>query len=242
MVQGILASFDMGAANLAVCVLEIETKQVQHWFLIDIFRGESVASGTEVKSGDCNVDHHIEALVPALDEFYDIFKTVTHVAIEQQPSGRGDYANNKMHNLQHALKVWFLTRFGICARIVSPKHKLKIIRTALKEDDALCDPVPSTPKAAKTATKTEKARVARQRYQYHKKRAIQCTRKIGADHATETQMTLFGASKKKDDYGDSFLQGLWYIDELNREIVKAAKKEAALAKKEATTRKRKAVS
>jgi hypothetical protein len=237
MVEGILASFDMGAVNLAVCVLDMETKKVHHWFIIDIFRAESLATGAEVKSGDCNIDKHIEALVPALDEYYDIFKPITHVAIEQQPSGRGAFANNKMNNLQHALKVWFMTRFGICARIVSPKHKLKIIRSALKEDDALCDPVPITPKAAKTATKKEKARVARQRYQYHKKRAVQCTRKIGGDHATETHMTLFEASKKKDDYGDSFLQGLWFIDELNREVVKKAKNAAALAKK--ATKKRK---
>ncbi len=233
-VQGILASFDMGAANLAVCVIEMETKKIRDWFIIDIFRAESVATGTEVKSGDRNVDQHIEALVPALDQHYDTFKGVTHVAIEQQPSGRGAFANNKMHNLQHALKVWFLTRYGLCAKIVSPKQKLKLIRAALKEDDALCDPVPSTPKAAKTATKKEKDRIARKRYQYHKKRAVQCTRKIGPDHATEMQMTLFGASKKKDDYSDSLLQGLWYIDELNRleqKAIRAAKRKPAKRKR-----------
>ena len=220
-IQGTLASFDMGAANLAVCVLDIETKQIQHWFLINIFEQESAETKQVVKSSKRTVDQHIEALIPALNRHTSIFDSVTHVAIEQQPSGRGAFANNKMHNLQHALKTWFLTRYGICAQIVSPKHKLKIIRERLKEQDDLCDgDKPSTP------TNPSK------RYAYHKKRAIQCTTLIGPIHATETQMTLYSASGKKDDYADAFLQGLWRIHQLELEEAKALRK-AELARKKA---------
>jgi len=214
----------MGAANLAVCILDMETEKIKEWFLIDIFAEQSREAGLAVKSGDRTVDQHIEALVPAMDAHFESFKEVTHVAIEQQPSGKGAFANNKMHNLQHGLKVWFLTRLGVCAKIVSPKHKLKIIRASLKDDDALCDPAPSTPKAAQGASKAVKSKIARQRYQYHKKRAIQCTQKIGPDYATETQMLLFQATKKKDDYSDAFLQGLWLIRDIKAEELKQAKR------------------
>lgn len=207
--EGVLASFDMGAANLAVCVLDIATKKILHWFLIDIFREQSIATGKVIKSSKKTVDEHVEALVPALEGFSSVFDDVTHVVIEQQPSGRGRFANNKMHNLQHSLKTWFLTKYSICAKILSPKHKLKIIRSSLASDDELCDPRPSTPK------------VANKRYAYHKKRAVQCVKKIGPLHATETQMTLFKASKKKDDYADAFLQGLWRIKQLELEHKKA---------------------
>jgi len=117
-----------------------------------------------------------------------------------------------MCSLQHALKTWFLTKYGICAAIVSPKLKLNIIRDRLRADDQLCDPVPSTPKASN------------KRYAYHKKRAIQCVRKIGPEHATESQMIVFLGTKKKDDYADSFLQGLWRIHQLEEVLRKKRKK------------------
>lgn len=212
MVVGRLASFDMGAINLAMCILDMETKRIHEWRILNIFRTESIVLGREIKSSDRTVDQHVEAMIQTLEDHSELFYGITHVAIEQQPAGRGRFANNKMSILQHSLKTWFLTKYHVCATIVSPKLKLRIIRKTLAEDDALLDPQPSTPKNA------------RKRYAYHKKRAIQCVQKLGALHATETQMVLFRASKKKDDYADALLQGLWHIFELEQAVLKELKK------------------
>ena len=198
----LLASFDMGAKNLACCVLNIDTEQVEHWFLIDLFRAESQRLGREVRSTDKTVNEHVEAMIPELDRYAHIFNQVTHVAIELQPAGRGKFANNKMNNLQHCLKTWFLTKYKICAQIMSATLKLKLIKQRMKEYDAQQPVNPSTPTNAN------------KRYQYNKKRAVLCTHHIGQFHATDVQMAVFCATKKKDDYADSFLQGLYRIKQL----------------------------
>ena len=222
----LLASFDMGAKNLACCVINIDTEQIEEWFLINIFRATSQALGIEVKSTDYTIDQHIEVLVPSLEEYTHIFNHVTHVAIELQPAGRGQFANNKMSSLQHALKTWFLTKYGICAKIMSATLKMKVIKQKMKEVDAQTIPPPTTPKNAA------------KRYQYNKKRAKQCVAYIGHQHASASQMTLFNASKKKDDYEDEMLQNMYRIKQLKIEDTKRRNKILKANKSKRKKRKR----
>lgn len=195
-----VASFDMGAKNLALCVLDSRMETVVKWCMINIWAREEQETQTVVNSKKRTLDEHVEAFVPALDQHLPDLASVVHVAIEQQPAGRGPFANTKMQNLQNCLKTWFLTRLSLCADIVSPKLKLNITRAELAEDDAKNpDGPPTTPKKAS------------ERYHYHKKRAITTTEKLLHTHTDATRAKMFTSTRKKDDFADAFLQGLWWI-------------------------------
>jgi hypothetical protein len=220
----IVASFDIGAKNLAVCILDIETEKILDWFIINIFIHEEVRTGKEVKSSERSIRQHIDYLAETLPDYRHRFEQVTHVLLEQQPNGKGKFANSKMFNVENSIRMWFRSEFGIVAQTVSPKLKLQIIREALKEEDELCDPKPSTPKKAT------------QRYAYHKKRAVQCARKLAPERCDLALIHMCLGSRKKDDYADSFLQGLWWIRD---RLVQKEKQEKKLAKQ--MERERKAI-
>lgn len=210
--EGRLISIDIGAQNLGICVCDISTKKIIHWLIIDIFLAQSQQLGTIIRSSKKSMNEHVEALIPTLEQHSHLFEDATHVVIEQQQAGRGRFSNNKMNVLMHCIKVWFLIKYQINSSICSPKNKLKIIRAALKEDDEQLNEPPTTPKEA------------RKRYSYHKKRAIQCATKLAPLYACESKMRIFLASKKKDDFADSLLQALYFIDKLNIEHEKKNRK------------------
>ena len=140
-------------------------------------------------------------LINALDN--KKFNNIDYVLIENQPSMK----NPKMKGIADTLYSWFLIRGIIDKKIkglkhifyLSPSNKLKIDDKDInKEIDALKD-------------KSKK-------YKFTKQTAVLYTKKILNENKDEKWINFLDKSNKKDDLCDSYLQGLYFINNTNKFI------------------------
>ena len=115
--------------------------------------------------------------------------------------------NPKMKGIADTLYSWFLIRGIIDKKIkglkhifyLSPSNKLKIDDKDInKEIDALKD-------------KSKK-------YKFTKQTAVLYTKKILNENKDEKWINFLDKSNKKDDLCDSYLQGLYFINNTNKFI------------------------
>jgi len=137
----------------------------------------------------------------------------THIIMENQISTMA----SRMKTIQGELTMYFIMRFPAAhIEYISSANKLKHFRPAPSPTtdslgggsgvgSVLPRPrVPPPPGVTPTANQT---------YRRHKQDAIACTETLLRDlpGLTRWTTTLLGASKKRDDLADCFLQGLWYL-------------------------------
>ena len=142
-------------------------------------------------------------LITSLDNKINNFKDVEYVLIENQPSMK----NPKMKSVAETLYSWFMIRGIIDKKLknlsnifyLSPSNKLKIDDKDLnKEIDALKD-------------KSKK-------YKFTKQSAIIYTNKILNLNNEKKWIDFLNTQNKKDDLCDSYLQGLYFINNKNKFI------------------------
>jgi len=140
-------------------------------------------------------------LITSLDNKINDFRDVDYVLIENQPSMK----NPKMKSVAETLYCWFMIRGIIDKKIynlsnifyLSPSNKLKIDDKDLnKEIDALKD-------------KSKK-------YKFTKQSAIIYTNKILNFNNEKKWIEFLDTQNKKDDLCDSYLQGLYFLNNKNK--------------------------
>ncbi len=140
-------------------------------------------------------------LINALDK--KNFNNIDYVLIENQPSLK----NPKMKGIADTLYSWFLIRGIVDKKInnlkhifyLSPSNKLKINdKDFNKEIDSLKD-------------KSKK-------YKFTKDTAVIYTKKILNDNNENNWINFLENNNKKDDLCDSYLQGLYFINNTNKFI------------------------
>ena len=142
-------------------------------------------------------------LLTSLDNKINNFKDIDYVLIENQPSMK----NPKMKSVAETLYCWFMIRGIIDKKLfnlsnifyLSPSNKLKIDDKDLnKEIDALKD-------------KSKK-------YKFTKQSAIIYTNKILGFNNEKKWINFLDSHNKKDDLCDSYLQGLYFLNNKNKFI------------------------
>lgn len=142
-------------------------------------------------------------LVTSLDKKINYFKDIDYVLIENQPSMK----NPKMKSVAETLYCWFMIRGIIDKKLnnlsnifyLSPSNKLKINDIDLnKEIDMLKD-------------KSKK-------YKFTKQSAIIYTNKILNFNNEKKWIDFLDTNNKKDDLCDSYLQGLYFLNNKNKFI------------------------
>jgi hypothetical protein len=142
-------------------------------------------------------------LVTSLDKKITNFKDIDYVLIENQPSMK----NPKMKSVAETLYCWFMIRGMIDKKLVdlknifylSPSNKLKIDDKDLnKEIDALKD-------------KSKK-------YKFTKQSAVIYTKKMLDTNDEREWDEFLSTHSKKDDLCDSYLQGLYFLNNKNKFI------------------------
>jgi hypothetical protein len=186
-------SFDIGIRNMAYCILvrnKQEPMRIAQWDNVDI-KGKTARDTTN-------------KLMTLLDHIMfdqvDVTQPI-HVLVESQPS--------KVCQLIKTLQVYILAYFDIVAKYhcnvtvttetVSPICKL-----------TLTDQVPAAEVTAKG--RKEKLKQRRQRYQNNKKAAVAAVQGLMSDKCLTCSDELcdrFTKSKKRDDFADCLLQGLF---------------------------------
>ena len=218
-----LISFDIGIKNLSYCILESETKKVLDWGIINISvdkkcehclngkgcdksatyecNGKLLCTGhtklkmykdckkKKIKKDDNMIFNLGKNMVKVLDERVN-FLDVKLVLLENQPALK----NPTMKTVQMLLYSYFLMR-GVSDGgienivMVNARNKLK----AYKGEKVECD--------------------IKDRYKKNKYLAIEyCKRMIHSEK--KEYIDLFTESKKKDDLSDSYLQGIYYIQDI----------------------------
>lgn len=142
-------------------------------------------------------------LISALDKIMDNFKDIDYVLIENQPSMK----NPKMKSVAETLYSWFLIRGIVDKKLynlknifyLSPSNKLKINDKDInKEIDKLKD-------------KSKK-------YKFTKQSAVIYTKKMLNDNNESEWDKFLNDNNKKDDLCDSYLQGLYFLNNKNKFI------------------------
>ena len=142
-------------------------------------------------------------LITSLDKKINYFKDIDYVLIENQPSMK----NPKMKSVAETLYCWFMIRGIIDKKLynlsnifyLSPSNKLKINDKDLnKEIDMLKD-------------KSKK-------YKFTKQSAIIHTNKILNSNDEKKWVDFLDTHNKKDDLCDSYLQGLYFLNNKNKFI------------------------
>jgi hypothetical protein len=201
-----IVSFDIGIKNLSYCIEDVkdETKnssnidienyfktniEIIHWDLINI--AEEKENANKISMFEIN-----KRIVKALDKIRDIFLDSNIILLEQQPMNGFGCNNVKMGRIAIILQTYFII-YGIHnekssiehVTFVSPKNKLKLH--------------PNIEKVNEIKKKYKKA------YDQNKKIAIDCCELLINNN--EKLIEIFSNKKKKDDYADSLLNGLWYV-------------------------------
>lgn len=182
-----ILSFDVGTKNLAYCLLD-ENEIIKDWNVVDI--------------GAATYDRQCQKLIEALDkvDYGSCYDTDTQqsvtVVIERQPS-----INPKMRVISGQIQMYYAIEKisggngnTKIEKIVyySPKFKLRCYQI-MPDDDPIIEKKYSTP------------------YAYRKNLAKQHCSIIIKRNQDEKWINLFNSTKKKDDFSDSFLQGLAYL-------------------------------
>lgn len=135
-----------------------------------------------------------------LDEM-PFFDGLTHVIMENQISTMA----SRMKTVQGELTMYFIMKYE---DTLTPKIEYISSFNKLKHFIKIIDPVPDTPHTEQVVPIVSD----HEKYKQHKKDAIYYTRQIldKFPHLTIWKHVL--DNKKKDDFADCFLQGVWYIE------------------------------
>ena len=211
-------SFDVGARNLSYCSLVRKDKKflIDSWDTVDIIT-KCGSKAKKAYSVHCNT--LVKYLITCLHEIFNpvledpsVDWNKTAIVIEEQP-GR----SLRMKVLSYAIVSYFETisvarNLNIRIETMSAKNKL-----------ILCDKIgvpkekPVKRKTTLNTNITAKQKTQRKRnaiYRVNKWRGIEGCRMVleqfYGDEENENK-TKFKKSKKKDDFADSLLQGLFYM-------------------------------
>jgi len=133
----------------------------------------------------------------------------THIIMENQISTMA----SRMKTIQGELTMYFILRFPAAhIEYISSANKLKHFRPAPSPTTVDLEGGSVIPRA-RVPLPSGVAPTAGQTYRRHKQDAVACTETLLRDLPALTRWTstLLGASKKRDDLADCFLQGLWYL-------------------------------
>ena len=218
-----LISFDIGIKNLSYCILESETKRILDWGIIDISvdpkcshcsKGKQCDKSATYQSDDklfctghsklkCYEIYKKKKIKKSVNHIFDLgknmvsvldktphFLDVNLVLLENQPALK----NPTMKTVQMLLYSYFLMRGVSDGEIenivmVNARNKLK----AYKGDKIECD--------------------FKDKYKKNKYLAVEYCKKMVEDQELKF-VELFTNSKKKDDLSDSYLQGIYYIQDI----------------------------
>lgn len=187
-----LLSIDCGIKNLAFCVIDLDknTKAftIDRWEVIDVL---NVLEESKKKH---DFYETTEQLTAVLHDTFSLDTAFDYVLIENQPVQK----NPVMKSVQMVIYSFFLImkhQFGLetIIRLVSASNKLKI----LQKPTLLSDQI--------TECKNE--------YRKKKLTAIEyCKHYLTNVLRDDANLAKLLASKKKDDYADSFLQCVQFIE------------------------------
>ena len=220
-------SFDIGIKNLCFCELDKDGK-ILDWSIVNI--SNDVPCEHKMKNGKCcdkpgtfiykckldnsemylctshsknkcydkvkkfnnpknNIFHISQNLVKKLDEYKFIERNITDVIVENQPSLK----NPTMKSIQMIVYSYFLVN-GICKddssiiglEMINARNKLKVY----KGPEIKCD--------------------IKETYKRNKWLAVKYCGNMIVDEKDEF-IELFEGSKKKDDFSDAYLQGIYFL-------------------------------
>lgn len=197
-------SFDVGIRNLAYAIIQYEQVQHPKPYVKD---REEILGRTNIKLWNkvdlgCNkydIEKISSSLLEVLDniaynEIEDIYGSTVHVVIENQPALKSP----TMKSIQIIIYTYFNTiakysSLDMKTKLISAKSKLKYIE--------------SFPEFVGDCAKTG--------YAKNKSDSVAFTRWLLNNKApNEKAMSSLEAIKKRDDICDSYLQGLYYINNL----------------------------
>ena len=146
---------------------------------------------------------------------------ITHVIMENQISTLA----SRMKTIQGELTMYFLIHYpNVHIEYVSSTHKLRHFAGVLplcvpvpipKKRCATNEIIPSVPQTLNTVPLQTVGQTVGAKYREHKQDAIQITTHLLEQNpAWSAQWQHTMSHKKKDDYADCFLQGLWYVSTL----------------------------
>jgi len=147
-----------------------------------------------------NMCAHLDRVLPL-----ETLPLLTHVVLENQISTLA----SRMKTLQGELTMYFLIKCPhVHIEYVSSTHKLRHFAHLLPAPT-----VPAAGTAASVPSTVSGASTENAKYRQHKRDAIRITQHLLDTAATpddKTKWTHVMTHKKRDDYADCLLQGLWY--------------------------------
>jgi len=147
-----------------------------------------------------NMCAHLDRVLPL-----ETLPLLTHVVLENQISTLA----SRMKTLQGELTMYFLIKCPhVHIEYVSSTHKLRHFAHLLPAPTVPATGTPASVPSTVSVASTENAK-----YRQHKRDAIRITQHLLETAATpddKTKWTHVMTHKKRDDYADCLLQGLWY--------------------------------
>ena len=220
-----IISFDVGIRNLSYSLLSWDSRpasnsqtwtednvrgdgiqhvRVDEWKCIDILEAANKQSKNVYK---CNTTMLVNCMIHVLHkEFFQLLKTqpdeVTAVIIEKQPG-----KSLRMDVLGYSIVAFIQT--------IAVEHNINVFIETMtaKNKLLLCDllDVQVTVKTRASSAKVTKKQQKGQMYRLNKKKAIQGTKDIVDILQMRDELkSRFLTSKKKDDYADNLLQGIYF--------------------------------
>ena len=196
-----IVSFDVGMRNMAYCIIDGSgiVPKILEWELIDIGKHSCI-------------EHAIVRLTKELKTKFDSMIDLTTVLIERQPKTR----SVMMVSLQMGICAYFANKkleghVANNVNFMSAKHKLSMREYTKTDDDK---PRQIKPRGNKPDTaKRVKERENSSRYSANKRYAINATKHYLANILEDKEnLAKLLKSKKKDDFSDSFLQAVSYLE------------------------------
>ena len=184
-------SWDIGIKNLAYCILEKDNSDISQIEIIDWDIISLESNGNDI--------HKLSfELFPKMDKITDLIKNDV-VVIENQPCMR----NPKMKTMQILVYSYFVMRFNVDPGDQG-QHPHKHIKMMSASNKLKCYEGPSIELKTKSKSK----------YTIRKATAIAHCRHFVSTN--QEYLDFFNEHSKKDDLADSYLQGLYYLMDLEK--------------------------
>lgn len=171
---------------------------------------EKNESGKPISAGETDLVTIGRAIRRQLDSDSSIEGT-THVIVENQIATIA----SRMKTIQGMIAQYFIMRFGDSVQIefVSSHNKLKGFSLASSSSLSTKKETDCTKKTQETGQQNAESKDAKKpTYKANKSDGIIiCRRFIEANPEMESWSPIFERSKKRDDFADCFLQGIWYL-------------------------------
>jgi hypothetical protein len=201
-----IVSFDVGIYHMTYSVMTVDS--TNHKFHLEEMYMIDLKNGSKVKA-DFNtlVDALIERLYERFVYEWDPAMKIDEVLVENQPV----FKNPTMKSLQMVICTFFKmmglnTGDVLTVRFVSASNKLKV---KLRP--------PTT--AAKTEQKNDQKPKQKNTYKDNKKLAVDIALfYLENVMKNQDQVNFLRSHKKKDDFADSFLQGLHYCEQIDPDL------------------------